>query len=84
MTNFTDNEREQIKAFINNPAMSAAVFKALLPLEDFGDRPDLPDAEYGRALRVWIGTRDLVRARIEDLKRIASGNPQAKPVNEAR
>ncbi len=81
---YTKEEQAQIKAFIDNPVMSAAVFRVLLPDEEIAAGvPIQDDAEYGRAVKAWVGARDLVRARINDLKRMAR-NPQDKPRDDLR
>jgi hypothetical protein len=82
---FTDQEKVYIKAFVENAPMFEAVRKVLLPDEEFASGiPIADDAEYGRAVRAWVGARDLVRNRFNDLKRIASGNPQPNVGNGAR
>lgn len=57
------DDREQIKAFVDNPAMFAAVTRVLNPVEEIASGlPIQDDAEYGRAVRAWVGARELVKA----------------------
>ena len=78
-------ERDQIKAFVENEVMFAAIERILLPEEAIAaGLPLADDAEYGRAVRAWVGARELVKARLAELRRIASTNPQPQPKNEAR
>lgn len=75
----------QIRAFVANKAMFEAVCSVLQPAEEFGlGVVDQDDAEYGRSVRVWVGARDLIKARIAELKRLASTNPQPPTQNQAR
>lgn len=79
-------DRKQIKAFVENKPMLEAVGRVLLPDEPFaiGVDFDKDDAEYGRAVKAWVGAREIIEVRIADLLRIASSNPQPAPKNEAR
>lgn len=78
-------DMQLIRAFVSNQPMFEAVMRVLQPSEEIAmGVPHDDDAEYGRAVKAWVGARDLVRARIADLRRIASGNPQPAPQNEAR
>jgi len=82
----TQQDREQIRAFIGNPAMVAAVESVLIPEQDptAGVDTKLDDAEYGRAVKANVLADEKMRARFAELQRIASSNPQPAPVNEAR
>ncbi|MBX3498113.1 MAG: hypothetical protein KF889_01615 [Alphaproteobacteria bacterium] len=81
-----DDQQRQIRAFIENKPMAAAVLAVLMPDdEELGAGvPLADDAEYGRAVKVWRGARDLMRERVSELERIAFRNPQPVPSNPAR
>lgn len=76
----------QIKAFIENQPMADAVRRVLMGEEEFACSIEttFDDALYGRAVKVWVSARALMRSRFDELTRIASRNPQPPPRNEAR
>ena len=79
-------DRAQIAIFIGNQPMMDAVKRVLLPEEPLATDldPSRDDAEYGRAVKAWVGARKLITDRFAELGRIASSNPQPPQQNEAR
>lgn len=82
----TDIQKAQVRLFLANKSMVEAVCAALLPDEPFAEGVDKTkdDAEYGRAVKVWIGTRDLIEQRFAQLKQLSSTNPQPAQENPSR
>lgn len=83
----TKEDREQIKSFVDNEAMFKAVERVLNPTDEelaMDVQTALDDAAFGRAVKAWVGARELVKTRLAELRRIASTNPQRQPQNEAR
>jgi hypothetical protein len=82
----TPADKQQITAFMANPALVEAVKRVLVPesetLDDIDDTLD--DEQYGRRVRVFKEVRKLVAARFATLTRIGSSNPQPAQQNEAR
>jgi hypothetical protein len=82
----SDAQKTQIRAFLVNPAMVEAVRAALMPTELFADGVDKTkdDAEYGRAVKVWVEARAMIEQRFNEMRQIAPTNPQTVQENPSR
>jgi hypothetical protein len=82
----SDDDKAQIKAFVDNAKMFDAVKRVLLPdLPDFStlDRTK-DDAEYGRKVKVAVESHETIKEHFSTLQRLASTNPQPATENPAR
>jgi hypothetical protein len=90
----SDEDKALIKAFIKNKPMADAVKRALLsgllppgdPAQNwvFNVNANLPDAEYAQKIKAYGSAVLIVENTFNNLKHMASSNPQPVVVNEAR
>jgi hypothetical protein len=90
----TPEQRQLIKAFVENEPMFNAVRDVLLQgmLGDkfasenwvFGIDEKLADDAYGNQVKTTTKALQWLNRGLNDMKRIASSNPQPAPINEAR
>lgn len=90
----SDDDKAQIKAFVDNTAMFDAVRRVLLSGmlgEDFASKnwvfaidKKLSDSAYGKQVKVSARALEFIDAAFSDMRRVASSNPQPEQVNEAR
>lgn len=85
----TEDERRQIKAFIENKPMAEAVSKALM--ETLAAKADneaidttLDDAQYGRAVKATVLASSWFREAFASLAQIGSSKSADNPPNQAR